>query len=158
MLLTAVVVSALPAGCRGSSEAATKPDASSTTSTTMTANEPRGACGAAASVSSTVRRLRSATGSVWVWIESSPRPPVHVGALVKVVWRMTGSGPPHAVLASPSGRAGRLAFGPEFHAHSTFVHPGAEYGTGFTATTPGCWRLTMSRGRVEGALAVRVLP
>jgi hypothetical protein len=94
---------------------------------------------------------------VWVWIESSARPSVRVGALVKVVWRITGTGGPRVRLSNPQGRRARLAFGPERHPLSTFVHPGAEYGTGFTPDRPGCWQMTMRRGDVTASLPFRVV-
>jgi len=106
--------------------------------------------------SPTVRHLPSATGSVWVWIESAARPTARVDSLVKVVWRITGSGAPHAALSDPRGRASKLTFGPEAHRTSTFRHPGTEYGTGFTPTEPGCWRLTMRRGEVTASLSFAI--
>ena len=105
----------------------------------------------------TVRHLSSRVGSVWVWIESVTRPSARVGSLVKIVWRMTGAGAPRASLSGPAGQAEELAFGPERHPSSTFDHPGAEYGTGFTPTAPGCWRLTMRRGEVEGSVSFAVV-
>jgi hypothetical protein len=100
--------------------------------------------------------LRSATGSVWVWIETVSYPSVRVGSLVKVVWRITGVGAPHAALSDPHQRGAKLAFGPELHPSSTFRHPGAEYGTGFTPTSAGCWRLSMRRGNVAASVSFAV--
>jgi hypothetical protein len=139
-----VVLAAAAAGCSSSHQSATKPLVATTTLA-----HPR--CGGA-TVAPAVRHLASTTGSVWVWIESAARPAVRVGSLVKVVWRITGTGAPQVVLSNPHGRAAHLAFGPERHAKSTFLHPGDEYGTGFTPTLPGCWQLTMRRGNVIGSL------
>lgn len=105
----------------------------------------------------TVRHLSSSHGSVWVWIESAARSSFRAGELVKVVWRITGRGTPRAVLTDPVGEPQRLSFGPERHASSTFRHPGEEYGTGFRPTTSGCWRLTMQRGNVAGAISFEVV-
>jgi hypothetical protein len=85
-----------------------------------------------------------------VWIESGAGRRFRVGSLVKVVWRITGAGAPRTVLSDPYGRNVKLSFGPEVHHASTFDHPGAEYGTGFTPTVPGCWQFGMLRGTVEG--------
>jgi hypothetical protein len=92
---------------------------------------------------------------VWTWIESASSPD-RVGALIKVVWRITGAGTPRVGLSDPSGRAAPLAFGPELHGPSTFHHPGDEYGTGFTPRASGCWRMTMTRGAVTGTLSFLV--
>jgi hypothetical protein len=105
----------------------------------------------------TVRHLESRRGSVWVWIESVTRPRIRAGSLVKVVWRITGDGAPTVSLIDPAGRAAKLTFGPERHGASTFDHPGAEYGTGFTPRAPGCWRLAMQRGDVEGEVSFAVI-
>jgi hypothetical protein len=147
--VTALVLAALIGGCRSHASGA---KAVPTTTTRAAAVS----CGAGGSVGATVRHLYSRVGSVWIWVETSPRPPVRVGSLVKVVWRMTGTGSPRVALVTPAGRAGRMTFGPEFHAHSTFHHPGAEYGTGFRPMMAGCWQLTMRRGNVEGTLPVLV--
>jgi hypothetical protein len=90
-----------------------------------TTTGPRAAVACAAETT-TVRHLRSPTGSVWVWIESASHPSARVGSLVKVVWRITGIGAPHAALFDPYRHAAKLAFGPELHRTSTFRHPGAE--------------------------------
>ena len=105
----------------------------------------------------TVRHLPSTTGSVWIWIESATGSSFRVGSLVKVVWRITGAGVPHAALSDPRGRDSKLAFGPDLHPASTFRHPGDEYGTGFTPTAPGCWQLTMRRGGVSGSVSFLVV-
>jgi hypothetical protein len=120
------------------------------------ATGPRGAAVTCAGETTTVRHLRSPTGSVWVWIESASYPSLRVGSLVKVVWRITGVGAPHAALFDPHRRAAKLAFGPELHPTSTFRHPGAEYGTGFTPISAGCWQLSMRRGSVAASVSFAV--
>jgi len=149
-LPTAVIVSLLLSGCAGSHDATRKPAVTNTTASIP----PVARCDVADTT--TVRRLPSSSGSVWVWIEIASRPTPHVGSLIKVVWRITGAGVPRASLIDPRGRASRLTFGPELHPSSTFRHPGEEYGTGFKPTTPGCWRLTMRRGHVSGSVSFRV--
>ena len=154
--VTSAVVATLAAftsGCTSSHQSVTKRVVTTTTTTRAGTNAT--ACDAVATTN-VVRHLQSTTGSVWVWIESAARPAFRVGSLVKVVWRVTGRGVPRVVLSDPGGRATRLTFGPESHAQSTFRHPGAEYGTGFTPTAPGCWRLTMRRGDVTGSLSLEI--
>jgi hypothetical protein len=70
-----------------------------------------------------------------------PRPGV-----VKIVWRVTGTGPLHVRAVGPDGAVGRLAFGPERHSGSNFTYPGGEWGTGIRFTRPGCWQVRLSRG------------
>jgi len=121
-----------------------------------TTTGPPAAAATCAADTTTVRHLTSPTGSVWVWIESASHSRVRVGSLVKVVWRITGAGAPHAALIDPHRRAAKLAFGPELHPTSTFRHPGAEYGTGFTPTSAGCWQLSMQRGSVAASISFAV--
>ena len=144
-----VIISLLLAGC-ASSSGATREGVVTTTTASLT---PAPKCGD----TTAVRRLPSATGSVWVWIETASRPNPRVGTLIKVVWRITGPGAPRASLIDPRGRASRLTFGPDLHPTSTFRHPGAEYGTGFEPDAAGCWRLTMRRGNVAGSVAFEVV-
>jgi hypothetical protein len=141
----------LLSACAASHDATRRPVVTTTTASLPPAPE----CDVAQA--GTVRRLPSLTGSVWIWIETASRPTPRVGSLIKVVWRITGSGAPRASLTDPRGRASRLAFGPELHTGSTFRHPGAEYGTGFKPDTAGCWRLTMRRGEVGGSVSFVVV-
>ena len=148
-VVLAVVLALLGTACSASHPGAAKPVV--TSSTTVAPHVGCDAVGARM-----VRHLASRTGSVWTWIESAASSHDRVGALIKVVWRITGTGTPRVGLSDPGGRAVPLAFGPELHGRSTFHHPGDEYGTGFTPTGPGCWRMTMTRGAVSGSLSFLV--
>jgi hypothetical protein len=88
-------------------------------------------------------RVPSAGGTVW----GLPigRVPPSVGDDLKVVWRVTGRGPLRVSFTDPAGRRRPLSFGPERHVVSTFVHPGAEWGTGFRFDRPGCWTIRLAR-------------
>jgi hypothetical protein len=145
VLVVALVVATT--GCGGSHPSVTKPD-----TVTTTTEQPRTVACDTAGAAAVVRHLPSSAGSVWVWIEAASRTSFRVGSLVKIVWRITGRGRPRVLLSTPAGRAAGLTFGPEQHGQSTFRHPGAEYGTGFVPTAPGCWRMTMRRGEVGGSV------
>jgi hypothetical protein len=77
---------------------------------------------------------------------------------VKIVWRMTGSGP--LKLAAYDSRGGRLglAWGPEPHGGSTYQRPGDEWGSGFQFWRPGCYRLTARRTHGTAEVWLRVGP
>ena len=65
---------------------------------------------------------------------------------VKIVWRVTGRGSLRLGSTAPNGRPGRLVFGPEPHGGSSFDAPGDEWGSGFSFSEPGCWRVEIVRG------------
>jgi hypothetical protein len=75
---------------------------------------------------------------------------------VKIVWRMTGSGPLRLAAYDARGRRMPLAWGPEAHGGSTYKRPGDEWGSGYRFARPGCYRLTARRtvGRAEVWLRV----
>jgi hypothetical protein len=72
--------------------------------------------------------------------------------IVKIVWRMTGSGPLKLAAYDPHGRHIALAWGPEAHGGSNYQRPGEEWGTGYRFRRPGCYHLTARR--VEGSADV----
>ncbi|MGD9995870.1 MAG: hypothetical protein AB7L17_04830 [Ilumatobacteraceae bacterium] len=76
--------------------------------------------------------------------------PIVDGDEVKVVWRMTGEGDVHVASEAPSGRAGTLTFGPEYHPSSSYDRPGMEWGTGFLFDEPGCWHIHLERDIGQG--------
>lgn len=79
------------------------------------------------------------------------RVPLHVGDELKIVWRMTGSGPLRVAFAAPDGTRHPLTFGPEAHfAGSTYHRPGDEWGTGFRFDARGCWHIHLSRNDTSG--------
>jgi hypothetical protein len=67
------------------------------------------------------------------------------GKEVKIVWRMTGSGPLKISAILPDGTRAKRTFGPEEHSGSNWQRPGQEWGTGFIFPKAGCWRLHLSR-------------
>lgn len=73
--------------------------------------------------------------------------PVRADEDVKIVWRMTGSGPLQLSVRSPQGATVPLQWGPELHGSSNYHRPGGEWGSGFRFSTPGCWHLHAQRSR-----------
>jgi len=75
---------------------------------------------------------------------------------IKIVWRMTGSGPLKLAAYDAKGRELPLAWGPEEHGGSNYRRPGDEWGSGYHFRHPGCYRLTARRaqGRGEVWLAI----
>jgi hypothetical protein len=84
-------------------------------------------------------------GDVSLWGLVFASAPIKAGAQVKIVWRMTGSGPLTVVAFDPEGKTRPLLFGPAYHGSSDYHRPGQEWGTGFSFDKPGCWRITLSR-------------
>jgi hypothetical protein len=98
-----------------------------------------------------------ATGATLWALPFEPLPFV-AGHEVKIVWRMTGSGPPRFTVTGPNGEdPDALQWGPEEHLDSTWNRPGDEWGTGFRFTDPGCWRITVRRDQGDGSIRVRVV-
>jgi hypothetical protein len=83
--------------------------------------------------------------------------PVRVGEDVKIVWRMTGSGPLQLSATNPLGKVVPLTWGPEPHGGSDFARPGDECGAGYAFAVPGCWDLHAQRttGSADVWLSVR---
>jgi hypothetical protein len=75
---------------------------------------------------------------------------------VKIVWRMTGSGPLKLAAYDAHGRKVALAW-VEPHGGSNYRRPGDEWGSGYHFRHPGCYRLTARRtvGSAEAWLRVR---
>lgn len=94
--------------------------------------------------------IRGDAGDAQLYGLVSSRLPVSVGEVVKIVWRMTGSGPLTATASGPDGAALTLEFGPESHPSSNYARPGAEWGTGYRFNQPGCWRLGLDRADTHG--------
>jgi hypothetical protein len=84
--------------------------------------------------------------------------PVRAGDEVKIVWRMTGSGPLRLSFTGPRGQVGTLQWGPEPHGGSTYDRPGEEWGAGYRFPVAGCWRLHAERttGSADAWLPVSV--
>lgn len=75
-----------------------------------------------------------------------PDDPLPANEGVKIVLRITGSGPLRLVTLDPGGREHRLEWGPEPHLTSSYTRPGDEWGAGYRFTKPGCWTLRATRG------------
>ena len=82
--------------------------------------------------------------------------PATVGQDLKVVWRVTGKGPLRVTFRDPSGDPRALEFGPDEHSGSSFVHPGREWGTGFSFDAPGCWTVHVRRTGTVATVGIRV--
>lgn len=93
-------------------------------------------------------------GEVWA-LPIGPFP-AQSGELLKIVWRVTGSGDPSVTAVAPDGSSHPPVNGPIAHASSNFDRPGEEWGTFFEFPEPGCWRLFVRRGEVEGVVRIWV--
>lgn len=98
--------------------------------------------------------IDSSRGSFWALFFTPVPPPT--GRDVKVVWRMTGSGPFTFTASDSHGRAASLDWGPDGHTSSDWGHPGDEVGTGFTFPDAGCWHIHVARSDAAGDLWLKV--
>jgi hypothetical protein len=98
--------------------------------------------------------IDSSRGSFWALVFTPV--PLPTGTDVKVVWRMTGSGPFAFTSADTAGRTASLDWGPTGHGSSDWNHPGDEVGTGFTFPNAGCWNIHVARSDVAGDLWLEV--
>jgi hypothetical protein len=80
------------------------------------------------------------------------------GDMVKIVWRMTGSGDLTVVPFGPDGAARPLVFGPDHHTSSSYHRPGEEWGTGFRFDAPGCWRIQLARTSGQANVYFEISP
>ena len=95
-------------------------------------------------------RGTSRDASLWGLALGPGRVPPHVGDELKIVWRMTGTGPLRVKFRAPDGSVRPLMFGPEPHAVSSFDRPGDEWGTGFRFGAAGCWHIHLARADTSG--------
>jgi hypothetical protein len=72
--------------------------------------------------------------------------PTYTGQEIKIVWRVTGSGPLTLTATGPDEQDRPLVWGPDPHEDSDFKRPGQEWGAGYRFDRPGCWRLRATRG------------
>jgi hypothetical protein len=78
---------------------------------------------------------------------------------IKIVWRMTGTGPLKVRLVGPNGRRKPLTFGPTAHGMgSSYQRPGDEWGTGFRFDSSGCWHIRLTRSDNVGDVWLDVRP
>jgi hypothetical protein len=73
--------------------------------------------------------------------------PPHAGTELKIVWRVTGTGPLDVRATRPDGTRSPL----------TFHRPGDEWGTGFLFDAQGCWLLDVRRGEVTASVPIEVV-
>jgi len=92
----------------------------------------------------------SVYGQLWGLALGPGHVPPRSGDELKIVWRMTGTGPLRVTLTAPDGRRRPLVFGPEAHAASDYHRPGDEWGTGFRFSSPGCWHIKLTRTTTSG--------
>jgi len=80
-------------------------------------------------------RGTSRDASLWGLALGPGHVPPRPGDELKIVWRMTGSGPLHVAFDAPDGTTRPLVFGPEPHDASSYRRPGDEWGAGHARCT-----------------------
>lgn len=92
-----------------------------------------------------VQGMAAGSETLYGMVQDGRWPPQASPDVVKIVWRMTGSGDLTVVVENPSGVRGTLAWGPESHVSSNYDRPGDEWGSGLVMNAPGCWHLAFTR-------------
>jgi hypothetical protein len=87
---------------------------------------------------------------LWALIQSTTGVPPQAHSLVKIVWKMTGSGRFTVVALGPHGIKVSPSPGPIAHLGSSWNRPGDEWGTGFSFPVAGCWDLHATRDNAFG--------
>jgi len=126
----ATIVMFIPAGC-STARAPTSGIVAITTSTVGDTNSSGEAeCNRSPITTGPIAELEGSAGDVQLHglVMAAP---ITVGKLVKIVWRMTGSGPLTATATDPDGQPLALEFGPTRHLSSNYNRPGDEWGTGY---------------------------
>jgi hypothetical protein len=148
LFAASLVLLACAAGCSGSPAPATQPTPACRTPSPITpwqAGFP-------------LVEGRGSGVSLWGIVMTSSRGPAQVGEEVKIVWRMTGSGPLTLLSIAPDGRRAPLEWGPVMHdTGSTFNKPGDEWGAGYVFNSPGCWDLRAIRGSLHADVLLTVV-
>ncbi len=98
----------------------------------------------------------SVHGQLWGLALGPGHVPPRSGDELKIVWRMTGTGPLHVTFTAPDGRRRPLALGPAAHASSDYHRPGDEWGTGFRFSAAGCWHINLTRSTTSGDVWLNV--
>lgn len=152
-------LAALASLCVVGAACSSSPSHQAAVATTSTPQVTAPAACAAASPFGTSGRpneVRGASSDAELWgLALGPVPP-RVGDELKMVWRMTGTGPLHVTFTAPDGRDTPLVFGPDAHAASNYQRPGDEWGTGFRFTAKGCWHIHLTRDNTSGDVWVGV--
>jgi hypothetical protein len=103
-----------------------------------------------------VQGIINSPNQFWALLFASE--PLPTGQDIKIVWRMTGSGPLMLAAYGPAGMRVAPDWGPEVHGGSTWsTHPGDEWGAGFTFPRPGCWEVVAKRGSLAGQIGLPVV-
>ena len=90
------------------------------------------------------------------WVLAPGEEMLTVGRDIKVVFRLTGSGPAAAFIVSPDGERVELTGRLQPHTGSNFDRPGEEWGAFFEPDEPGCWELIVERGDTTGVLPLPI--
>jgi hypothetical protein len=77
--------------------------------------------------------------------------------MVKIVWRITGSGFFDIVALGPHGMKVPPSQGPTRHLGSNWNRPGDEWGTVFTFPVAGCWDLHVTRDNAFGDVWLKIV-
>ena len=94
---------------------------------------------------------------LWALLMSTTGVPPQAESLVKIVWRMTGSGDFHIVALGPDNMKVQPSQGPTLHTGSSWDRPGDEWGSVFTFPVAGCWDLHATRDNVSGDVWLQVI-
>ncbi|MEO8268024.1 MAG: hypothetical protein ABI706_21185 [Ilumatobacteraceae bacterium] len=82
------------------------------------------------------------------------KPSMHTGDDIKLVIRMTGSGPLTITATAPDGTS--MTLRPTPHTGSSFDRPGDEWDTGITYQQAGCWQIHFERSDSSADVWFRV--
>jgi hypothetical protein len=94
---------------------------------------------------------------LWGLLQSTSGVPPRANTLVKIVWRMTGSGNFTIVAFGPQGMKVPPSQGPDEHLGSNWNRPGDEWGTVFTFPVAGCWDLHATRSNASGDVWLEIV-
>ncbi|MGZ4132227.1 MAG: hypothetical protein ACXVWF_04200, partial [Actinomycetota bacterium] len=96
----------------------------------------------------------SSNGSLWALVFG--KQPITPNQVVKIVWRMTGSGDLSLTAVSPDRTTLAPSQAPSEHTGSNWDRPGDEWGSAFALPEPGCWRIHAERSGTSGDIWLRV--
>ncbi|GAA4586966.1 hypothetical protein GCM10023194_34590 [Planotetraspora phitsanulokensis] len=140
-----------PAATAGASAAASSVPATPTPSLLSTAEAAAGRCGTPVTdTGAGMPDLRGTSPDAELWALPFAAVPFKRGEEVKIVWRMTGSGPLVVGATLPDGTKATLAWGPQQHSGSNWKRPGEEWGTGLVFPKKGCWKVHLTRTAGQG--------